>query len=126
MAQLATARVASSLKLMIDQLSSSPVDHLPSLDDVYASMMSTIEQKPEEERSLAKRALSWVLFARRPLKETELHTALGIEAGSSKLDGDSAPDDTEIAALGESLVQLTKVSVNEWYLIHSSAADYQR
>jgi hypothetical protein len=99
---------------------------LSSVNDAYGWMMSSIEKQIAEDQHRAKMALSWILFARRPLKEAELRTAVGIGANSSGMDKSNVPDAASIIASCKGFVKITKVPVTEWSLVHSSAAEYLR
>lgn len=111
--RLATTKSADS----IDQL----LLNLPkSLHDFYTQKMDNIEQRPKKEKDLAKMVLSWLLLARRPMRRLELQIALAIEVGSSVLEEHNVPDETEIVALCEGFVEVTKT----WSLVHSTVVDY--
>jgi hypothetical protein len=99
---------------------------LPSLHCAYKWMMSSIEEQLAEDQHRAKMALSWILYARRPLKEAELRTAVLSGGNAPGLDESSVLDAAEIIASCRGFVKITKVPVNEWSLVHSSAAEYLR
>jgi hypothetical protein len=99
---------------------------LPSAHMMYGWMMSSIEEQLAEDKHRAKMAPSWILYARRPLKEAELLTAIGIEGNASKMDGSSVPDAAGIITSCRGFVKITKVPVTEWSLVDSSAAEYLR
>jgi hypothetical protein len=99
---------------------------LSSVNDAYGWMMSSIEEQIAEDQHRAKMALSWILFARRPLKEAELRTAVGIGANTPGMDESNVTDAAEIIASCRGFVKITKVPVTEWSLVHSSAAEYLR
>jgi hypothetical protein len=122
------------VKALLERLATAPddrsfeeiLDQSSSLHQVYARMMYNIEQKSRAEEKLAKMALSWLLFAQKPLKELELCIALQIERGSSGMKNDSPPDATCVVASCEGFVRITKVPVNQWSLIDPSAVEYLR
>jgi hypothetical protein len=97
-----------------------------STDDAYSWMMDKIEEQSKESEYLAKTALSWILLARRPLKEVELRIASGIKTSSSGTNKSSMPDTAEIVASCGGLIKITKTPVNECSLIHPSAAGYSQ
>ncbi|KAJ4377357.1 hypothetical protein N0V83_000182 [Neocucurbitaria cava] len=105
--ELATAQSPKSLSW---KLSGLPVS--PELHELYAEMMSRIERMVKEDRTLAKTALAWLLFARRPLKEAAFQHALGIQKGLSELDNDKVPDTIQIVALSAEYLWATQ---NDWW-----------
>ncbi|RYP52701.1 hypothetical protein DL769_010625 [Monosporascus sp. CRB-8-3] len=60
-------------------------------DQAYQGAIERIEQHPPNWKELAKKALSWITCARRPLKRHELQHALAVETGKSHLDEDNLP-----------------------------------
>jgi hypothetical protein len=72
-----------------DGLRSLPED----VDEAYQKVLVRIEQQSRSEASLAKRVLSFVVCARRPLSVGELRQALAIEPGMKALDPDRLIDD---------------------------------
>lgn len=118
--ELATAQSPESLSRKLSDL---PVSL--QLHEIYAAMMSRIERMVPEDKTLAKMALAWLLFARRPLKEAEFQHALGIEEGLSELDNDKIPDTIQIVALCKGFVTVTGTA-KIWYLTHPTTAEYLR
>lgn len=63
--------------------------HLPShnqLDEAYDDVIKRIDAQGEDIAALAKRALSWIVLARRPLTASELCCALAVELETEELD----------------------------------------
>ena len=60
--------------------------------------------------TLAKRVLSWTMYAQRPLYINELCHALAVEPGHSQLDGESIPDLENILSVCAGLIRLDKES----------------
>jgi len=58
--------------------------------------MRRVVAQSQERVELAKKALSWLIFATRQLTVSELQEALAIEAGDSKIDPDSRPKTADI------------------------------
>jgi hypothetical protein len=58
----------------------------PTLQYMYERTMQEIENGPSNDAQLAKKALAWITFAKRPLKRIELQTGLAVLPGRSKLD----------------------------------------
>jgi hypothetical protein len=59
------------------------------LDYAYMEGMERIEGQSTGFRELAKRVLSWITCAKRPLTTSELRHALAVEIGESELDRDN-------------------------------------
>ena len=58
------------------------------MNQTYDEAMKRIQQQDEEDRTLAYRVLSWIVFAYRPLSVEELQCALAVSPGMSRLDLD--------------------------------------
>jgi hypothetical protein len=54
--------------------------------EFYGEAMERIEGQQEKDSQLARRALSYIFCARRPLNVTELRHILGVEAEDTELD----------------------------------------
>ncbi|KAF1807899.1 ankyrin [Eremomyces bilateralis CBS 781.70] len=93
------------------------------LDELYRKIMRRIENLPQEERHLAKKALSWLTLAERPLKEAELRHALGVEEGSSTFDVKKVPETEDIVTLCEGFVTYGETD-ETLGLLHMSVYDY--
>ena len=60
---------------------------LPSgVDETYDEAMERIDRQMTEDSELAKRILSWVSYACRPLTVVELQHALAVAPGATKID----------------------------------------
>jgi hypothetical protein len=97
-----------------------------STDDAYSWIMENMEKQSKKNNYFAKMALSWVLFAQRPLKEVELRTAIGIKTSSSEMDESDVPDTSEIIASCGGFIKITRIPAIECSLMHPSAAKYLR
>ncbi|OHE93071.1 hypothetical protein CORC01_11628 [Colletotrichum orchidophilum] len=53
------------------------------LNDMYSSILSSINKKKSEEKSYILKCLDWVIFARRPLRVEELAAAIAFETKNS-------------------------------------------
>lgn len=63
---------------------------LPSgLHDMYRSTIERIDRQPEEDITIAQRALTWVLRAREPLTSHSLQIALAISPDQLRFDGEA-------------------------------------
>ena len=56
------------------------------IDDIYDDAMERIEQQRDVDRKLAKRVLSWITYAIRPLTVKELQHALAVSPNMTKMD----------------------------------------
>jgi hypothetical protein len=66
------------------------LENLPDgIDDIYDEAMERIEQQCEADKRLAKRVLSWITHACRPLSVEELQHALAISPNMTELDPDT-------------------------------------
>jgi hypothetical protein len=88
--------------------------------------MHEIENQAKGNKYLAKMALSWTLFAQRPLKEVELRAAVGIKTESSEMEESGVPGTASIVASCGGLIKVTKTPVDQCSLIHPSAEKYLR
>ncbi|KAI0444158.1 hypothetical protein F4803DRAFT_561045 [Xylaria telfairii] len=57
-------------------------------EHAYNGAMERINEQPQEEANLAKRVLSWITFAKRPLATKELQHALSVKVGTSGIHED--------------------------------------
>ncbi|KAK4243163.1 ankyrin repeat-containing domain protein [Corynascus novoguineensis] len=60
-------------------------------EHAYNHAMDRIEGQLKGRKKLAKKVLSWITCAKRPLSTSELQHALGVEVGKTKLDPDNIP-----------------------------------
>ena len=56
------------------------------IDRIYNDTVERIERQPEPDKQLAKRILSWITYARRPLSVVELQYALSVEPKMTEMD----------------------------------------
>jgi hypothetical protein len=61
-------------------------------DDAYDEAMARIDKQSKATKILAKKALFWVLCAKKPLTPLELQHALVIEEGETILDEENIPE----------------------------------
>ncbi|RYP05136.1 hypothetical protein DL764_004021 [Monosporascus ibericus] len=90
-------------------------------DQAYEDAMNRIEDQVTDQKDLAKRVLSWVICARRPLEKSELQHALAVENGKSKLDKDNIPQ--IMVAVCAGLVTVDEES-NIIRLVHYTTQEY--
>jgi|ERR1700722_8467906 len=71
-----------SEKEVLDALENLPDD----IDDIYNDAMVRIERQPPRDKELAKKILSWITYARRPLSVVELQHALSVSFKMTEMD----------------------------------------
>jgi ankyrin repeat protein len=94
-------------------------------DSAYAAAMERIfdPDKDEDTRQLARKIMSWILCARRPLSTLELLHALAVNFGESKFNKDRIMDDGEILTVCAGLVTIDEKSDTVRF-IHYTAQEY--
>lgn len=93
------------------------------LDDAYHVAIERIERQPPDYCLLARKALSWITYARRPLTTRELCHALAVEPGESELDLDNIPHVENIVSVCAGLVIVNGES-NIIRLVHYTTQEY--
>ena len=105
----------------------STLDQLPkglaALDDAYNKAIKQIDEQLPGNRSLAKRAISWIVYAQRPLTTQELCQALSIEPGDKAIDNDDIYDVEDVTSVCAGLVTLDEES-NIIRLVHYTTQKY--
>ncbi|KAF7345837.1 ANK-REP-REGION domain-containing protein [Mycena venus] len=97
---------------------------LPSdLDGTYDGIIDRINQQSVDDRRLAWRTLSWVLYAKRPLRPSWLKEALAVEPGDTALDPDRQTDMGIVLSVCAGLVAVDEVD-NQVRLIHYTTQLY--
>ncbi|AEO57476.1 hypothetical protein MYCTH_94266 [Thermothelomyces thermophilus ATCC 42464] len=84
----------------------------------------TMERRIEDEQ-FARRVLSWIVCAKRPLTTIELKHALAVRSSDTSLDGENVPDTDDIVSCCAGLVTVDKDS-DVIRLVHRSAYEYFR
>jgi hypothetical protein len=79
------------------------------LFDLYETVMSRITQLPDDSKQLALQTLSWVLYAKRPLRMDELREAAAIQEGDRGLDKEDLPSAKTLVEVCGSFI-----SYDEW------------
>src|SRR5262245_20552931 len=97
---------------------------LPSgINETYDVAIKRIEDQPEEDSQLAKRALAYIFCARRPLNVEELRHALAVQAEDTELD-ETAFVDTEILLnVSAGLIKIDEKS-STIGLVHSTLQEH--
>ena len=93
------------------------------LDHAYAQAMERIVGQEGGLRELAKKVLSWVTCAKRPLTTLELQHALAVEIGTSELDEENLPEIEDMVSLCAGLVTVDRES-NVIRLVHYTTQQY--
>ncbi|KAI1125954.1 hypothetical protein F5Y10DRAFT_279158 [Nemania abortiva] len=91
-------------------------------EHAYDRAMRRINRRPREEADLAKRILSWITFARRPLVTEELRHALSVEIGTSYFDKENLLQ-VDMVSMCAGLVTIDKES-NIIRLVHYTTQQY--
>jgi len=76
------------------------------LDNAYQSVIDRIDSQLPGDSRLAKRVLSWITFAQRPLTRSKLRDALAIEQGSIDLDPRNRHDADDLESVCAGLVNI--------------------
>jgi ankyrin repeat protein len=74
------------------------------LESAYGDALRRIEGQLEGDSKLAKKVLSWITLAKRPLTTSELCCALAVEPNESELDAENIPDVEDIVSVCRGLV----------------------
>ena len=81
------------------------LENLPEgMDGTYDEAMERVERQDDIHKQLAKRVLSWITYAVRPLSVTELQHALAVMPDTTKLDPDDIIDDEILTSICAGLV----------------------
>lgn len=102
-----SAAAALSVRRVRNKLNALP----KTLDESYDAAMQRIRDQDDEYRSIAWKALSWIVYAYRSLSVGELQHALMIEAGDKELDEEAVMDGQAITACCAGLVVIDQVSL---------------
>jgi len=92
-------------------------------DVAYTAAMERIFAQGKESSEMAKRILSWILCARRPLRTLELLHALAVEVGDTEVDEDNILDTEQLLTICAGLVTIDENSENVRF-IHYTTQEY--
>ncbi|KAB8364846.1 hypothetical protein FH972_024709 [Carpinus fangiana] len=109
------AQIRTTLRLL-------PSKHA-AYDKAYDAAMERIGEQDTEESVLAKRTLSWIIYALRPLLASELSQALAIEPGFSEPTVEQMPSTRMILSVCAGLVVVDQES-NIIGLVHFTTQEY--
>jgi ankyrin repeat protein len=93
------------------------------LDQAYEEAMQRIQSQESGFHELAKRVLSWITCARRPLTTLELQHALAVETGDSELGNDNLQEIDEVISVCAGLVTIDEES-DVVRLVHYTTQEY--
>lgn len=99
-------RTKSKVLLILKNLGTGP----DAVHAAYDKAMERIEGQLPEDRALANRVLSWIIYAKRRLTTQELSHALAVEPGTTELDMDNIPDIIDIVSVCAGLVTVDEES----------------
>ena len=108
----------------LDKLSkgSAKLDESHKLDEAYGEAIKRIDGQLAEDRLLARRALSWISYAQRPLNTKELCHALAIEQDDNTLNNDNIYDIEDVISVCAGLVTVEESGVIR--LVHYTTQEY--
>jgi hypothetical protein len=87
------------------------LEHLPSaMNATYDEAMERIAGQGEDDRQLAERVLSWIVYAFRPLSIEELQHALSVHPNMHDIDSDVVEDETIFISVCAGLVIIDEES----------------
>ncbi|KAI8295321.1 Vegetative incompatibility protein HET-E-1 [Colletotrichum sp. SAR11_240] len=112
-------RSAKSIKDALRKLASGSSAYT----NAYDEAMERIEGQLEDQVTLAKDTLSWIVYARRPLKTLELQHALAIEIGTAGLDRENLTELEDIGSVCAGLVTVDEES-GIIRLVHYTTQEY--
>jgi ankyrin repeat protein len=93
------------------------------LEKAYEDAIKRLESQLPEDTALAKRVISWIVYAERSFHMTELRCALAVEFGATSFDPDNVLDTEDIVSVCAGLVTVEKKS-NIIRLVHYTAQEY--
>ena len=79
-------------------------------DQSYHEAIKRIESQPSAMSGLARKALSWITYAERPLTTGELCHALAVGVGDDDLDEDNVPEVEDVISVCAGLVVVDEAS----------------
>jgi hypothetical protein len=94
-----------------------------SLDEAYDEAIKRVEAQLPEDSGLAKKVLSWITYAQRPLITGELCHALAVGPGEEDLDKENVPDVEDIVSVCAGLITVDEES-NIIRLVHYTTQEY--
>ncbi|KAF2469207.1 ankyrin [Lindgomyces ingoldianus] len=93
------------------------------LDHAYKEAIQRIEGQLSGDYELAKKVLSWITYAKRPLTTTEMCCALAVEPDEADLDTENIPDVEDLLSVCAGLVVVDQESA-VIRLVHYTTQEY--
>ncbi|KAF2628821.1 ankyrin repeat domain-containing protein [Macroventuria anomochaeta] len=93
-------RTAKDVKINLSKLPKGAA----ALDVAYRDALERIEGQLEGDRALAKKVLSWITLAKRPLTTAEICCALAVEPDETTIDPDNVPNSEDLVSVCAGLV----------------------
>ena len=112
-------RTAKDVKSTLAKLSKGSA----ALDEAYKEAIQRIEGQLSGDYELAKRVLSWITYAKRPLTTTEICCALAVEPDKAELDPENIPDVEDLLSVCAGLVVVDQESA-VIRLVHYTTQEY--
>jgi ankyrin repeat protein len=112
-------RTLKEVKLTIGRLSKGSA----ALNDAYDEAIQRIDGQLNGDKERAKKILSWITYARRPLTTTELCCALAVEPDEAKLDPENMPEVEDLLSVCAGLIVVDQQSAIV-RLVHYTTQEY--
>ncbi|KAH3995573.1 hypothetical protein HBI56_146120 [Parastagonospora nodorum] len=93
------------------------------VERAYDHAIERLESQLPEDAALAKRVLTWIVYAERALTTSELCHALAVESGETSLDIDNILDEADVVSVCAGLVTTDECS-NVIRLVHYTTQEY--
>jgi hypothetical protein len=93
------------------------------LNDAYDEAIQRIDGQLDGDKERARKVLSWITYAKRPLATTELCCALAVERDEAELDPESIPDVEDLLSVCAGLVAIDRES-GVIRLVHYTTQEY--
>lgn len=93
------------------------------LNEAYEEAIRRIEGQLSGDHELAKKVISWITYAKRPLTTTEICCALAVELGEAELDPENIPDVEDLLSVCAGLVVVDQESA-VIRLVHYTTQEY--
>ncbi|KAI4087071.1 MAG: hypothetical protein L6R37_008361 [Teloschistes peruensis] len=93
------------------------------LDAAYREALQRIEGQLDNDRELAKRVLSWITFAKRPLTTAEICCVLAVEPDKAEIDSENLYDSEDLVSVCAGLVVVDQES-GVIRLVHYTTQEY--
>ncbi|KAF2026442.1 ankyrin, partial [Setomelanomma holmii] len=112
-------RTAKDVKSTLAKLSKDSA----ALDEAYEEAIQRIEGQLSGDYELAKKVLSWITYAKRPLTTTEMCCALAVEPDEAELDPENIPDVEDLLSVcaGQVVVDRESAVIR---LVHYTTQEY--